>query len=162
MTNLTAVLEQYLKKWQDVLRLRDWDIRLRLVDTDWRKTGDIKIDLEDKKAILLFNERNPKQANPEEIVIHELLHLKLYALDQMLEQLLEGVFGSDESDPRYDFASTQFMVALESTVEDLTKSFLTLGGQDKTLSFGRVQKLVDEELGASSATAGEQDHGTPE
>lgn len=38
------------------------------------------------------------------------------------------------------------MNTLESTVEDLSKSFLTLDGEDKKISFERVQKQVDDEL----------------
>ena len=140
------LLHQYLAKWQDILRLRDWDIRLTLVDIEWRKTGDIKIDEDDKNAILMINAANPKKENLEEVIIHELLHIKLWGLDQMLERLLFSVFGKDENDPKFDFAYTQFMVLIESTVEDLTKSFLAMGGTNKELSFGRVQLLVNEEL----------------
>ncbi|MCA9957152.1 MAG: hypothetical protein KC434_20630, partial [Anaerolineales bacterium] len=129
------LLHQYLAKWQDILRLRDWDIRLTLVDIEWRKTGDIKIDEDDKNAILMINAANPKKENLEEVIIHELLHIKLWGLDQMLERLLFSVFGKDENDPKFDFAYTQFMVLIESTVEDLTKSFLAMGGTNKELSF---------------------------
>ncbi len=142
----TELLQQHITKWQDILRLRDWDIRLTIVNVEWRKTGDIKIDADDKKAVIMVNGVNPKQENLEEVIIHELLHLKLWGMDQMLEQLLFNVFGQDENDPKHDFAHTQFMTLLESTVEDLTKGFLTVGGSSKELSFGRVQKLVNEEL----------------
>ncbi len=145
------LLQQYLTKWQDILRLRDWDIQLTLVDVEWRKTGDIKIDEDDRKAVLMINAVNPKQTNLEEVIIHELLHLKLWGMDQMLERLLFAVFGQDENDPKYDFAYTQFMLLVESTVEDLAKSFLTIGGSNKEISFGRVQKLVDEELTKAKA-----------
>lgn len=144
------LLQEYIIKWQDILRLRDWDIRLTLVDVEWRKTGDIKIDEDDRKAIVMINAVNPKQTNLEEVIIHELLHLKLWGMDQMLERLLFSVFGQDENDPKYDFAYTQFMLLVESTVEDLAKSFLTIGGSNKEISFGRVQKLVDEELAKAS------------
>jgi hypothetical protein len=138
--------QQLLDKWQVILRLQDWDIRVHPVDTPWRKTGDIKIDTHDKKAILLINAQNPHGEQLEEVVIHELLHLKLWGLDQMLENLLESVFGTDEQDPKYAFAYAQFMNVLEPTVEDLTKTCLQLGGNDLKLSFGRVQALVDKEL----------------
>ena len=98
----------------------------------------------------MINTVNPKQTNLEEVIIHELLHLKLWGMDQMLERLLFSVFGQDENDPKYDFAYTQFMLLVESTVEDLAKSFLTIGGSNKEISFGRVQKLVDEELAKAS------------
>lgn len=28
------LVEQYLNKWQDILRLRDWDIRIKLVNEE--------------------------------------------------------------------------------------------------------------------------------
>ncbi len=143
-------IQGYLSTWQDVLRLRDWDIRIEMVNTEWRKTGDIKIDADDRKAVLMINAANPRQENFEEVVIHELLHLKLWAMDQMLEGLLYSVFGEDDSDPKQKFAYGQFMTLLESTVEDLTKAFLSIAGDNKALSFGRVQQLVDEEIRKSN------------
>lgn len=137
-----------LKKWQDILRLRDWDILVKIVKTKWRKSGDIKIDLEDKKAVLLVNQtpKCEKLEELEELVVHELLHLKLYGMDQMIEDLLSMVYGKRENTKR-EFAYTQFMVLLESTVEDLTKGFLAAYDGQKTLSFGRLKNSIDEELG---------------
>jgi hypothetical protein len=139
-------IEDYLKKWQSILRLRDWDIIVRIVETEWRKSGDIKVDLEDKKAVLLINQ-NPKTCeNVEELVVHELLHLKLYGMDQMIEDLLSAVYGRKEDDAKKEFAYTQFMILLESTVEDLTKGYLAAIGNKEALSLGRLQKQVDKEL----------------
>lgn len=137
---------EYLNKWQNILRLRDWDMKTKIVKSKWRKSGDIKIDLEDKKAVLLLN-HIPKCKNLEELIVHELLHLKLYGMDQMIEDLLSIVYGNKEKNPKREFASTQFMVLLESTVEDLTKGYLTATRSQEPLSFGRLQKQIDEELG---------------
>ena len=134
----------YLRKWQDILRLRDWDIKVQVVEVSWRKSGDIKIDLEDKKAVFLVN-RQPRSTNMEELVIHELLHLKLYGMDQMIEELLLAVYGENEKDSKKEFAETQFMKLLESTVEDLTKGYLTASKSQKLLSFGRLKTQIDEE-----------------
>lgn len=134
----------HLRKWQDILRLRDWDIKVQVVEASWRKSGDIKIDLEDKKAVFLVN-RQPKSTNMEELVIHELLHLKLYGMDQMIEELLSAVYGENEKDSKKEFAETQFMKLLESTVEDLTKAYLTASESQKPLSFGRLKTQIDEE-----------------
>lgn len=139
-------IEKYLNKWQDILRLRDWDIIVKIVKTKWRKSGDIKIDLEDKKAVLLVNHRS-KCTNLEELVVHELLHLKLYGMDHMIEGLLSIIYGEKEDDPKRDFAYTQFMMLLESTVEDLTKGCLLAAGRQKLLSFGRLQEPINKEIG---------------
>jgi hypothetical protein len=129
----------HLKKWQDILRLREWDILVKIVKTKWRESGDVKVDLEDKRAVLLINQ-TPKCESLEELeelVVHELLHLKLYGIDQMVEELLPLVYGKKESSKR-DFAQTQFMVLLEPTVEDLTKGHLAMVGNQKNLSFSRL------------------------
>ena len=138
---------EHLNKWQNILRLRDWDIMIKIVESKWRKSGDIKVDLEDKKAVLLLN-HTPKCENLEELIIHELLHLKLYGMDQMIEDLLSIVYGKKEKNPKREFAITQFMILLESTVEDLAKGYLTAIKSQDPLSFGRLQKQIDEEVGS--------------
>ena len=128
-------------KWTKKLRLVPaWDIRLQWVeDPAWRKTGDFKIDCDDKKAIILLNGVNPKQENMEEVLVHELMHLKLYPLDQVTEALITSNF--PEGTPGYNFAYHGFFTALEQTVEELTKCFLLEFGENKDLSFGRCQKM---------------------
>lgn len=133
---LAALFDQYCKK----LRITPvWDVKLELVDDpEWRKTGDFKIDCDDRKAILLLNARNPKQENMEEVILHELMHLKMYPLDQVTESLIVNTF--EEDSPARNFASQQFFTALEQTVEELAKCFLLEFGEDKTFSFGRCNQ----------------------
>ena len=145
-TNI-ADMQSYLDKWQAILRLKDWDIQLQTVDRSWRKTGDIKIDVCDRNAILLINVFDPKQTNLEKLIIHELLHLKLYGMDQMIEKYLNALHGEEEDDPKRAIAYDDFMEVLEATVNDLAKSFLSQSGEDKAVSFGRLQREVDRELG---------------
>ena len=133
---LIFIFEKYCKK----LRITPpWDIRLEFVeDTNWRKTGDFKIDCTDQKAILLLNIANPKQENLEEVIVHELMHIKMYPLDQMTESLITSNF--EEGTPGYNLAYTQFFSTLEQTVEELTKCFLFEFGDNKELSYGRCRK----------------------
>jgi predicted metal-dependent hydrolase len=116
-------VEKYLSKWQNKLQLRDWNITVKIIRTRWRKSGDIKVDLENRKATLLINHK-PKCLNLEEIVVHELLHIKLYGLDQMIEDLIDILYGKRKTKKR-QFAWNQFMSLLETTVEDLTKGYLS-------------------------------------
>jgi len=138
-------LVMLLSKWQSILRLRDWDLKLELVTKEWRKTGDVKIDLDNKAAIVLINNCNPHRLNIESVIIHELIHIKLWGMDQMIETLFECVYGEDKLDPRHSFAYTQFMELLETTTEDLAKGYTELGAEDKSLSFGRIQQEADNE-----------------
>ena len=133
-------LYERFEYWRKILRLRDsWDVTMDLIsDTSFQKTGDFRVDPDDKKAVLLINMNNPNTMNLEEVIVHELLHLKLYPLDQLTEGLIESHY--EEGDPSYDLVYTQFMTSLEQTVSELTKCFLLKYGKDKTLSFGRVDK----------------------
>lgn len=125
--------------WCKKLRVYSyWDAKLELVtNPNWRKTGDLKIDCDDRKAIVLLNIINPKQENLEEVIVHELFHLKMYPLDQVTESLITANFKEDT--PEHEFAYTQFYMALEQTVEELTKCFLLESGENKTLSYGRCK-----------------------
>jgi len=129
------------ERWVRKLRVFPaWDVRLEWVeDAEWRKTGDIKIDCDDRKAILMLNGVNPKQENVEEVIVHELLHLKMYPLDQTTEALIDAAF--PEEGPARDFAMTQFFTTLEQTVEELAKCFLLEHGENKELSFGRCRGM---------------------
>ena len=132
---LTILFEKYVRK----LRITPaWDVKLELVeDPDWRKTGDFKIDCDDRKAILLLNAANPKQENMEEVIVHELMHIKLYPLDQVTESLIVNTF--EENSPASNFAYRQFFTALEQTVEELAKCFLLEFGDNREFSYGRCR-----------------------
>ncbi len=133
---ITALFEKYVRK----LRITPaWDVKLEFVeDPEWRKTGDFKIDCDDRKAILMLNAVNPKQENLEEVIIHELMHIKLYPLDQVTESLIINSF--EEGTPAWNFAYQQFFTALEQTVEELAKCFLLEFGENKEFSYGRCSK----------------------
>lgn len=134
---LQRLFDKYCRK----LRISPgWDVKLELVeDPGWPKSGDFKIDCDDRKAILLLNAASPKQENPEEVIVHELMHLKLYPLDQVTESLIAASF--EEGSPARDFAYRQFFGALEQTVEELAKCFLLEFGENRELSFGRCSGM---------------------
>lgn len=132
-------LRRSFDKWTKILRIaNNWDIRLELVrDPNFKKTGDIKIDTEDKKAIVYINVLNPNDDNLEETICHELLHLKLYPLDQFAENLILANYGDDIKAQNAMYYN--FYTDLEITVEEMTKCFMLALGDDKELSFKRVE-----------------------
>ena len=69
------------------------------------------------------------------MLVHELMHLKLYPLDQVTESLISA--NDKEESPESHFAYTQFFTSLEQTVEELTKCYFLGFGENKELSFGR-------------------------
>ena len=133
---LTALFDKYIRK----LRITPaWDVRLEFVeDPAWPKTGDFRIDCDDRKAILLLNTVNPKQENLEEVIVHELMHIKMYPLDQVTESLITNCF--EEGSAAGRFAYQQFFTTLEQTVEELTKCFLLEFGENKEFSYGRCRR----------------------
>ena len=132
---ITGLFEKYIRK----LRITPaWDIKLEFVDDpEWHKTGDFRIDCDDRKAILMLNAANPKQENMEEVIIHELMHIKMYPLDQVTESLINANY--EEGSSASNFAYNQFFTTLEQTVEELTKCFLLEFGEDKEFSYGRCR-----------------------
>ena len=134
-------LNELFEKWCKKLRIVPaWDVKLEFVDDpEWRKTGDFKIDCDDRKAILLLNTGNPKQENLEEVIVHELMHLKMYPLDQVTESLIMNTF--EEGSAASNFAYQQFFCALEQTVEEMAKCFLLEVGENKNLSYGRCSGM---------------------
>ena len=136
-----TAIQMIFDKWIRKLRLTPaWDVKLEFAeDPAWPKTGDFKLDCDDRKAILLLNIASPKQENMEEVIVHELMHIKLYPLDQVTESLITSTF--EEGTPAQNFAYTQFFTALEQTVEELTKCFLLEFGENRNLSFGRCERM---------------------
>ena len=134
-----AELKRLFSKWVEILRIgNNWDIRLELVeDPNFKKTGDIKIDTEDKKAIVYINVLDPNDDNLEETICHELLHLKLYPLDQFAENLILANY--EEGSKVQNTLYYNFYTDLEITVEEMTKCFMQALGDNKELSFKRVE-----------------------
>lgn len=130
-----------LEKWTYKLRISPpWDVTLQMVDDPgWRKTGDIKIDCDDRKAIVMLNRANPREQSLEEVLVHELFHLKLYPLDQVTESLIAANY--EDGSPASEFAYTQFYVSLEQTVAELAKCFLLEFGETRELAFGRCRSM---------------------
>jgi hypothetical protein len=134
-----VMLRKRFDYWIKKFRISNhWDILLELIDDDaFNKTGDFRIDPDDKKAVILLNLRNPHHLNLEEVIVHELLHLKMYPLDQVTEGLIDAHY--PKGSQAYDFAYGRFMLALEQTVSELTKCYLEEFGENKKLSYGRVK-----------------------
>ena len=145
MDNLKTKASEIQQKWQKILRLKDWDIKTTIVAESWRKSGDIKIDQCNKMAAVMVN----SSVTPdflEEVIVHELLHLKLWKMDQMIESLLLSIYGENEEDPKRNFAYDQFMLALEATTQDLTKALLSTENQNKEFNFNKVDQQITKEL----------------
>ena len=103
-------LNKYLKHWQEVLNLSDWQLEIRFSDfarTDYHQTGDVEVDLENKKGVVLISKKdNGKDLN--KVILHELIHLLLWPYDQYSEKQIPA----DNKNKYFDL--------LESTINSLT------------------------------------------
>ena len=134
-------IQRDFKKFVKKMGLSEWNITLEFVEHDWKNTGNIKVDADDKSAIVYLNIFNPKNDNYEQVLIHELCHLKLWKLDQYCESLLDVTFPNKQS-KEYAFGYNQFMSALEPTVQEIAQTYIALLAKNKKLSFVRCQQRM--------------------
>ena len=109
-------LNKLLKKWQKNLLLDKWKLSLGLVDfkrKDYKQSGDIKVDLKKKSAIVLLT--NKPFLNEEEVLVHELAHLILWDFDIFCEKIV-----LEKNKPLKD-RHGKYMDKLEKTVDHLTQ-----------------------------------------
>ncbi len=139
-----ADISLLLVKWKPLLSLSDWDIRPVVVNQEWRKSGDVKIDSSNRMAALMVRQ-DIDSSHLEEIIVHELLHIKLWGLDQMIEESLNALFDESDSEGKRYYAQGQFMEELETTTQDLTRALMNASGFKGEYLFNRVQKQVDKE-----------------
>ena len=113
-------LNDLLKKWIKKFQLDDWKINIEITDfkrKDFKQSGDIKIDLKNKKAALLMT--NTPFRNEESTIVHELIHLLLWKYDTFSEKVILKNCKKNEKD------HLRHMNKLEETVAKLTNIFLS-------------------------------------
>ncbi|HLD28462.1 MAG TPA: hypothetical protein VJB67_02520 [Patescibacteria group bacterium] len=113
-------LKKILKKWQTNLLLKDWVLSIKIVEfrrKDFRQSGDIKVDLKNKKAIILLTNKPFK--NEEKVIVHELSHLLLWEFDHFCEKIALKTNKPFEGD------HDKYMGKLEETVSELTKILIS-------------------------------------
>lgn len=109
-------LEQYLRKWQKILRLEGWDIsiamRRRFESSERERTAEIDVDWAHLRAHIAVVDRNdfgPDVLPPMSIefdVLHEMLHIVLWKMDAKL--------GTPQQDHE------------EQAINQITRAFLSL------------------------------------
>ncbi len=137
--------KEYLQKRFDYfvekMELSQWNLHLEFVEKDWKNTGNVKVDMDGKTAIVYLNVFNPKSDNLEEIMVHELCHIKMWKLDLYCESLLDATFENKDS-KEYKFGYNQFMSALEQTTQEFAKTYTKLLANNKNLSTKRCEERM--------------------
>jgi len=106
-------LNEYLKYWQRILNLQKWDLKIKITAfkrTDYNQSGDIEVDLKNKKATILITKEDTGKDSA--VILHELIHLLLWEFDQFCEKAIP----KNKKDQYFDL--------LEKTAADLTNIFL--------------------------------------
>ena len=114
-------LNKILEKWIKHFRLNNWNIKLTITDfkrKDFRQSGDIEVNLKNKKAVLLMTKKPFK--NEEDIIIHELIHLLLWEHDIFAEKTIL------KNCEKFKGNHMKYMNSLEKTVKKLTDIFSSL------------------------------------
>lgn len=135
---LQKQFDYFVKK----MEMTQWNLKLEFVEHDWKNTGNVKVDMDNKTAVVYLNIFNPKCENLEEVMIHELCHVKLWKLDLYCESLLDSTF-SDKQSKEYRFGYNQFMSALEQTTQEIAKTWTKLLAKNKNLSCNRCKERMD-------------------
>lgn len=135
-------LQKQFKTFSHKMELDDWNLKLEFVETDWKNTGNVKVDMDNKTAIVYLNVFNPKCENLEEVIIHELCHIKMWKLDLYCESLLDATF-DDKQSKEYKFGYNQFMSALEQTTQEFAKTYTKWLARDKRLSVNRCKTRME-------------------
>lgn len=114
-------LNKILKKWVKFFRLDNWNIKLKITAfkrRDFKQSGDIKVDLKNKKAVLLMT-NNPFK-NEEDVIVHELIHLLFWKHDVFAEKTIL------KNCEKFKGDHMKYMNNLEETVKKLTDIFSNL------------------------------------
>lgn len=109
-------LNNLLTKWQRKLLLNNWKLSLEIVTfkrKDFRQSGDIKIDIKKKTAIVLLT-KNPFR-NEEEVLVHELMHLVCWNFDIFCEKIIL------KTSKPFKGQHGKYMDKLEKILEQLTQ-----------------------------------------
>ena len=108
-----------MKKWQSKLLLDKWDLSLKIVEfrrkDGFKQSGDIKVDLKNKKAVLLLT--GEPFRDEQEVIVHELVHLLLWNYDTFSERVILKNCQEFKGDHE------KYMDKLEATVKNITDIF---------------------------------------
>jgi hypothetical protein len=115
-----------LKKWQEKLEMKDWNLDLKIVEfrrkNGYRQSGDFIADPSQKTATILMT-NDPWRGDEEYTLVHELLHVLVYDYDKYSENLILKTCNEDS--PEHE----EYMNKLEETVHHLTR--IILGRSDR-------------------------------
>ncbi|HEX7022422.1 MAG TPA: hypothetical protein VF171_06155 [Trueperaceae bacterium] len=119
-------LEMLAEQWKPLLGLGEWTVRVDLVDftRSWQQ-GDVKVDPVAKEALILMA-RTPFR-NEEQTLLHELVHVVLWPLDQACMDLAEGV--GEPGSREQELAKSMVFRALEPVTEQVTQALLRASGR---------------------------------
>ncbi|MEK9180602.1 MAG: hypothetical protein AAB897_04290 [Patescibacteria group bacterium] len=110
-----------IKKWKSRLGFSDWKIDAKVTvfkrADGFPQDGDFIVNYGKKRATILIG--TILKSSVEEIIVHELVHLMLWPIDQKTMSTIRQLPQSKQKR-----AKSGFLDELEEVVEQITKSFL--------------------------------------
>lgn len=120
---IRKLANESVKKWKNRLGFSGWKIDAKIAvfrRTDgFPQQGDFRIDYPKKQATILISTN--LKSSVEEIVVHELIHIMLWPLDQKMTSEIKRLSKNIQKKSEDDF-----LKKLESVVSRITKSFLRI------------------------------------
>lgn len=118
---IKKLAKKYIKKWGKRLGFSEWKIGAEITifkrADHFPQDGDIIIDYPKKKATVLIGVN--LKAPIEEVVVHELVHLMLWPLDQNAMSVIKVAKWANRKR-----TEKKFLGKLEKVVDRITRSFL--------------------------------------
>ena len=110
-----------VKKWKSHLGFSGWEIDAKITVFNradgFPQQGDFRVDYSKKKATILIGAS--LKLSVEKIIVHELVHLMLWPLDQKIMSTIKRLPKTEQKRIEDDFLGK-----LEKVVNRITKSFL--------------------------------------
>ena len=118
---IIKLANESIKKWKNRLGFSGWKIDTKIMVFNradgFPQQGDFRVDYLKKKATILIG--IILKSSVEEIVVHELVHLLLWPLDQKMMSTIKRLPKTEQKKIEDDFLGK-----LERIVDHITKSFL--------------------------------------
>ena len=116
-------IENLVTKWRDILRLYNWDMRYRVVDTLKIESeyGNVLIEPDILRATVQVLKTCPPD-DLENFIIHEFVHVRLHPLAAYCDDFIEEFFGNRER----VMLRKQLRAKEEYIVENLAKTLIEM------------------------------------
>jgi len=127
-------IKNIISKWKPVLGLSDWDIKHKLINQKQNEFKEqtaiayIKYDCLRKMAcIFVAKSKRVDRCKLEEVVLHEILHLRYYGVKECFDEIVNNYVRSKKTRKIYQ---EQLSTRIEILINDTAKMLISGGKQN--------------------------------